>query len=74
MTDYDVGCKVNIYPLDYCEENCKFLNPTEEAQGELGRIFGHVCLKYNKIVKHLDAHPALYRCTECLEKIKKEMQ
>lgn len=54
----------------YCPRDCKYLNITEEQQqsiqGAIPWIYKtHRCRKYNCDLKHLYAHPDLYKCKEC---------
>ena len=56
---------------EFCPRNCEHLSITEEKQNFMAMIAGvkpqHRCSKYIKILHHLDAHPELYKCEECLK-------
>lgn len=51
----------------YCPQDCKYLNVSEEAQQKLKREkVQHKCLKYDVRLYHMLAHPKLYKCGECI--------
>lgn len=53
----------------FCPMNCKWLNCSEAEQIRIHedskQMVKHICLKYEIQLLHLEAHPNLYRCTEC---------
>jgi hypothetical protein len=51
----------------FCSELCGYLNYTEEEQNKLKNKPNHICLKYNKRLKHLQYHPKIVRCDECIK-------
>lgn len=55
----------------FCPMNCKWLNVSEAEQMRIfedsKQMIKHVCLKYEVQLLHLEAHPNLYRCKECLK-------
>lgn len=53
-----------------CNKNCRFLSLTEEEQDkQKGGNFRepHLCLLFNKQVRHLNSHPNLVKCDMCRE-------
>jgi hypothetical protein len=66
-TRFSLEEAVNIvqrYSL-FCYDYCIFLNIKEHEQNGMKDKPDHICLKYNKIVKHGAFHPKLVRCKEC---------
>lgn len=61
--------------LQFCGE-CKELNYTEKEQNLIhsrtGKKFNHFCGKHNRRLFHLDCHPKIIKCSECLEKCYQE--
>jgi hypothetical protein len=51
----------------YCPDECGAMQPTERDQ--VSNSIPHMCIKYDKKLLHLDSHPKLYRCKECVEDI-----
>lgn len=51
---------------DFCPAGCEYLSITEEEQNKLQDKPDHICLKYDKRVKHGAYHPLLFRCRECV--------
>ena len=58
----------------FCPFNCKWLNVSEAEQMRIKedskQMIPHVCLKYEVRLLHLEAHPYLYKCQECLKESK----
>ncbi len=52
-----------------CPDFCNQLSITETEQNKLKENVkpSHMCKKYNVQVAHHDAHPRIYKCTECME-------
>jgi hypothetical protein len=50
--------------LRLCDSNCDWLFPKEHDQSK--KKEGHLCQRYNKVLKHLGYHPNLVACEECL--------
>jgi len=49
----------------FCDDQCKYLNPTEMEQKTIG-VKLHWCEKYNKKVIHMQYHPKILRLDECI--------
>lgn len=58
----------------FCPFNCKWLNVSEAEQmmihEDSKQMVPHVCLKHDVRLLHLEAHPHLYKCKECLKENK----
>ena len=55
-----------------CPRDCEYLNITEEQQQSIKGAINwkyktHICRKYNARLLHLEVHPDLYKCKECLK-------
>lgn len=61
----------HILKYEFCPQDCYYLSLTEKRQRELKNLTGmdshHFCKKYGDRLYHLEAHPNLYKCKECLK-------
>jgi hypothetical protein len=51
----------------FCPDTCGYLNYTEAEQNRHKDKPNHICLKYNKRLKHEIYHPWILRCRECID-------
>ena len=49
----------------FCSDICGYLNYTELEQNKFKNKPNHICLKYNKQLKHGIFHPLIMKCNEC---------
>ncbi len=49
----------------FCGE-CRFLSITEKEQNKLKNKPDHICRKYDNKLVHLQFHPRILKCKECL--------
>jgi len=50
----------------FCNE-CRFLSITEKEQDKLKEKPDHICEKYDVKLVHLQFHPKILKCHECLD-------
>lgn len=50
---------------NFCDDDCRHLDPTEEEQDIIGTKHQHFCNKYKKGLMHEGHHPLIPRLEEC---------
>lgn len=69
INELEIVLKDSNNYYEFCDNNCEHLDVNEREQNLYRLKCNHNCKKYNKKLLHLNFHPLILKCGECVNEI-----